>query len=55
MVLAFLFYMTTNTYMMYGMCRKELELLRKKIANYRQPQAEDDYEKVVITIFLKGL
>jgi hypothetical protein len=41
--------------MMYVMCRKKLELLRKTIANDEQPQAEDDYEKVVIERLLKGL
>jgi hypothetical protein len=55
MIQAFLFYMMTNTFMMYDMCRKELELLRKTVANDGQPQAEDDYEKVVIKRLLKGL
>jgi hypothetical protein len=41
--------------MMYDMCRKELELLRKTVSNDGQPQAKDDYEKVVVKILLKGL
>jgi hypothetical protein len=41
--------------MMYDMCRKELELLRKTVANGEQPQAKDDYEKVVVKILLKGI
>jgi len=55
MILAFLFYMTTNIFMMYVTCRNKLELLRKTIANDGQPQAKDDYEKVVVKILLKGL
>jgi hypothetical protein len=55
MILAFLFYITTNIFMMYVMCRKKLELLRKTIANDGQPQAKDDYEKVVVKRLLKGL
>jgi hypothetical protein len=37
------------------MYRKELELLRKTIANYGKPQAEDDHEKDVVEILLAGL
>ena len=55
MIQAFLFYMTTNIFVMYVMCRKKLELLRKTIVNDGQPQAKDDYEKVVVKILLKGL
>jgi hypothetical protein len=47
--------MATNIFMMYVMCRKKLELLRKTVANDEQPQAEDDYEKSIIEILLKGL
>ena len=39
------FNITTNvimTMMIHVMYRKELELLRKKVANDRQPQAKDD-------------
>jgi hypothetical protein len=55
MICAFLFYMMTNIFVMYVMCRKKLELLRKTFANDGQPQEKDDYEKVVVQIFLKGL
>jgi hypothetical protein len=41
--------------MMYDMCRKELELLRKTVSNGEQPQAKDDYEEVVVKRLLKGL
>ena len=54
MIQAFLFYMTTNIFMMYVMCRKKLELLRKTVANDGRPQEKDDYEKVVVKILLKG-
>jgi hypothetical protein len=47
--------MVTNIFMMYVMCRKKLDLLRKTIANDEKPQEEDDYEKVSIEILLKGL
>jgi hypothetical protein len=43
-----LFNIKTNviiTMTMHVMHRKELELLRKTVANYVQPQAEDDHEK----------
>jgi hypothetical protein len=33
----------------------ELALLRKTVANDEQPQAKDNYEKVVVKRFLKGL
>ena len=55
MIHAFLFYMTTNIFMMYVMCRKKLRLLRKTIANDGQTQVEGDYEKVVVKRLLKGL
>jgi hypothetical protein len=55
MILVFLFYITTNIFMMCIMCRMKLELLRKTIANDGQPQAKDNYEKVVVKILLKGL
>jgi hypothetical protein len=55
MIQAFLFYMMTNIFVMYVTCRNKLELLRKKVANDGQPQAEDDYEKVVVKRLLKGL
>jgi hypothetical protein len=32
------------------MCRKKLELLGKTVTSDRQPQAEDEYEKVVVEI-----
>jgi hypothetical protein len=35
--------------------RNRLELLRKIVANNEQPQLEDDYEKVLVEILLKGL
>jgi hypothetical protein len=41
--------------MMDDMCRKELELLRKTVASDGQHQEEDNYEEVVIKIFLKEL
>jgi hypothetical protein len=41
--------------MMDDMGRKELELLRKTVANDGQPQAKDNYEEVVVKRFLKGL
>jgi hypothetical protein len=47
--------MTVNIFLVYVMCKNKLELLRKKVANDGQPQAEDDYEKVVIKRLLKGL
>jgi hypothetical protein len=52
------FNITTNiivTMMMHAMYRKELELLRKTIANDEQPQAEDDQEKAVAERLLTGL
>ena len=50
-----LFYITTNIFMMYIMCRMELELLRMTVSNDEQPQAKDNYEKVVVKRLLKGL
>jgi hypothetical protein len=53
-----LFNITTNvivTMMMHAMYRKELELLRKTVANDGKPQAEDDHEKVVVERLLTGL
>jgi hypothetical protein len=47
--------MTTNVFVVYVMCRNKLELLRKIGSNDGQPQTEDDYEKVVVKILLKGL
>jgi hypothetical protein len=41
--------------MMYDMYRKELELLRKTVANGEQHQAKDVYEKVVVKRLLKGI
>ena len=41
--------------MTHAMYRKELELLRKIVANNEQPQSEDDYEKVLIERLLKGI
>ena len=32
-----------------------LALLRKTVSNNEQPQLEDDYEKVIVEILLKGL
>ena len=55
MIQAFLFYMITNIIVVYVTCRKKLELLRKTIANDEQPQAKDNYEKVVVKRWLKGL
>jgi hypothetical protein len=55
MIHAFLFYMMTNIFVMYVMCRKKLELLGKKVVNDGKPQVEDDYQKVVVKILLKGL
>jgi hypothetical protein len=55
MILAFLFYMMTNIFTMYVMCRNKLELLRKIVANDAQCQAKDDYEKVVVKRLLKGI
>jgi len=55
MILAFLFNMMTNIFMMYVMCRKKLKLLRKTISNDEQPRAKDEYEKVVVKILLKGI
>ena len=55
MIQAILFYIMTNIFVMYVMCRKKLDLLRKTVANDGQPQAEDDYEKVFFKRFLKGL
>ena len=55
MTLAFLFNVMTNIFMMYVMCRKKLELLRKTIANDGQPQAKDEFEKVFVKRLLKGL
>ena len=52
------FNITTNiivTMMMHAMYRKELELLRKTIANDGQPQAEDNQEKAVAERLLTGL
>jgi hypothetical protein len=52
------FNITTNvivTMMMHSMYRKELELLRKTIANDGQPQAKDDHEKVMVEILLAQL
>ena len=36
MIPTFLLYMTINIIMMYDMCRKELDLLRKTVANDEQ-------------------
>jgi len=47
--------MMNNIIMMYFMCREKLELLRETIANDGQPQAEDDYEQVVVERLLKRL
>jgi hypothetical protein len=55
MIHAFLFYVTNNIFVMYDMCRKELELLRKRVVNDGQPQAKDNYEKVVVKRLLRGL
>jgi len=55
MIQSFLFYMTTNIFVMSVMCRKKLELLRKIVANDGQPQAKDDYEKPAFNFFLKGI
>jgi hypothetical protein len=46
--------MTASIFVVYVMCRKKLELLRKTVANDGQPQAEDNYDIVVIKGFLKG-
>jgi hypothetical protein len=43
------------TMMMHAMYRKEMELLRKIIANDGQPQVEDDQEKVVVERLWIGL
>ena len=48
-------YMTVNIFVVYVMCKNKLELLRKTVANARQPPVEDDYEKVVVKILFKGL
>jgi hypothetical protein len=48
MIHAFLFYVTNNIFVMYVMCRKKLELLRKTVSNDGQPHAEDEYKKVVV-------
>jgi hypothetical protein len=55
MIQAFLIYIIMNIFIMYDMCRKELELLRKIVANDGQPQENDDYEKVGVKRLLKGL
>jgi hypothetical protein len=47
--------MKTNIFVVYVMCRRKSEFLRKKVANDGQPQAEDDYEKVVVKRLLKEL
>jgi hypothetical protein len=47
MIQAFLFYMTINIFLMYVTYRKKLELLRNTVAKDRQPQREDNYEKIV--------
>jgi hypothetical protein len=47
--------MTTNIFVVYDMCRNKLELLRKTVSNDGQPQAEIDYEKVIVKILLNGL
>jgi hypothetical protein len=52
------FNITTNvivTMMMHVMYRKELELLRKTVANDGKPQVEDDHEKDVVGRLLTGL
>jgi hypothetical protein len=52
------FNITTNvivTMMMHDMYRKELEILRKTVANDGQPQAEDDQEKAAIERLLTRL
>ena len=43
------------TMMVHAMYRKELELLRKTIANNEQPQAEGDHGKVVVERLLTRL
>ena len=35
--------------------RNRLELSRKTVANNEQPQLEDDYEKVLVEILLRGI
>ena len=55
MILAFLFYITTNIFMTYIMWRMKLELLRKMVSNDGQPPVKDNYEKVVVKILLRGL
>jgi hypothetical protein len=45
--------MTNDIIMMYVMCREKLELLRETAANDGKPQAEDDYEPVVVERLLK--
>jgi hypothetical protein len=55
MIHAFLFYMMTNIIVMYVMCRKKLKLLGKTVTNGRKPQEEDECEKVVVEILLRGL
>jgi hypothetical protein len=41
--------------MRYDMCRKELELLRKTVANDGKPQAKDDHEKASVERLFKWL
>jgi hypothetical protein len=50
MIHAFLFYMMTNIFVMYVMCRKKLKLLGKIVTNDGKPQEEDKDEKVVVEI-----
>ena len=52
------FNITTNvivTMMMHAMHRKELELLRKIVANDGKPQAEDGQEKAAVERLLTGM
>jgi hypothetical protein len=52
------FNITTNvivTMMMHSMYRKELDLLKKTMANDGKPQVEDDHEKVAVERLLTGL
>jgi hypothetical protein len=49
---------TTNVIviiMMHVVYRKELELLRKTVANDGQPKVEDDHGKAVVERLLTGL
>jgi hypothetical protein len=50
MIHAFLFYMTTNIFFIYVMCRNKLELLGKIVSSDGQPQVEDEYKKFFVEI-----